>query len=101
MTARMLVDLEVLPNMKVANRRLNALAEKRSSNVRKISANVKLDNKWQCVYFAGPYFGTNMVQHHTEVTAILLLFDMTDYQRWNVPCNADAWIGNRSRGQML
>lgn len=96
MTARMLVDMEVLPNMKVANRRLNRLAKKRTSTVRKFSTQVNLDNKWQCVYFCGPPFGVNMLQHHTEVTALVLMFEVTNYERWNVPCDGDAllWIGN-------
>jgi hypothetical protein len=92
MTARMMTDLEYFPNIKVANRRLNRLSRKRTSKVRKMNTLAYLDNSWQCVYTCGPPFGSNMVQHHTEVTALLLMMEVDHYERWAVPCDADALL---------
>ena len=87
-----MVDSGTFPNMKIGNRRLNRLSKKRSSKIRKLSNIAFIDGRWQCVYFAGPPFGGNMVQHHTEVSLILQKIELDEYCRWDVPCDADVLL---------
>jgi len=94
MTARMLVDIKAFPSMKVANRRLNKLARRRGTGIRRIGTAV-IDGVLQYVYTSGPRLPASLTQHETEITQLLLGFDTDNYRRHGVPFHADweMWIG--------
>ena len=100
-TARILVDLGYLDSfaeehrMFAANRKLNALAGRVDSSIRRVGAaygpGKNGRNCWQSVYCIKWIHG-NKVQHEYDLTRLLLAWEPSSYQRTHVPFNADALI---------
>lgn len=89
-TARMLTDFGFFPTIFIAGRRLQKLTKRRI--VHRFRSLYEEDGVYHRVYFCGPMFGENVVQHHTELTRLLLAFRAERIVRWGVEHDADAQV---------